>query len=70
MKANKPHPSFTCDHVIYYSYSCVALHKMIEDDKTEQFKVTYSHLLNHYQDLATRWLDLETCTLLYRYGLC
>ena len=42
---------------------------MIEDDdKTEQFKEIYSPLPDHYQDLATHWLDLRTCTLLYRYG--
>ena len=58
-------------HVIYYySFSCVALHKMIEDDNnTEQFKKNYSNLPDHYQDLATHWLDLKTWTLLYRYGL-
>ena len=47
---------------------CLALHTMMADeDSTEVFKLTYTHLNSYQQDLASRWLDLRNNTLLYRY---
>ena len=49
---------------------CLALHTMMADeDSTELFKNTYTHLISNQQDLATRWLDLGNTTLLYRYAI-
>ena len=47
---------------------CLALHTMMADeDSTEVFKLTYTHLNSYQQDLASRWLDLRNNTLLYRF---
>ena len=46
----------------------IALHTMMADeDSTEIFKLTYARLNTYQQDLATRWLDLRSNTLLYRF---
>ena len=42
---------------------------MADEDETELFKETYTHLISYQQDLATRWLDLGNNTLLYRYAI-
>jgi len=42
---------------------------MSDDDSIEQFKEAYGCLSIHQQDLATRWLDLGSNTLLYRYNI-
>ena len=48
----------------------VALHTMMTEEDSTEFKETYTHLNSCQQDLATRWLDLGNNTLLYRYAIC